>query len=252
MFGYKITPDDVAYKTFPKEEFKKFGMSSNEKILPEFIPPFNQLNTNSCVANSATAALSILLGLQGKPVIPLSRLFLYYNARVIDSTTNIDLGCFIPNCFNTLSTLGVCPETIWDFKESMVFKQPNIKAYKYGNDNKINAYYRITGNRVDEIVSAINASHPIVFGTAVNRNFCDNTFNNKDYIVSTPLGNTVGNHSMLIVGYKIVDGNTLFRIRNSWSKGWGEQGYCWFDESYINSYLSRDFWVPTNIPELVF
>jgi C1A family cysteine protease len=58
---------------------------------------------------------------------------------------------------------------------------------------------------------------------------------------------------LLITGFKrSVFGTRDFYIKNSWVSYWGVNGRTWFNQEYIMSDLSEDFWVPTLIPNLVF
>jgi C1A family cysteine protease len=51
-----------------------------------------------------------------------------------------------------------------------------------------------------------------------------------------------GGHSVLCVGYD--DNKKLFRIRNSWEKAVGENGYFYIPYDYVtNPDLASDFWV---------
>lgn len=42
-------------------------------------------------------------------------------------------------------------------------------------------------------------------------------------------------HAILIVGSAVNSGERRFRIRNSWGKGWGDNGSIWVHWSYISS-----------------
>src|ERR1043166_1642219 len=49
-------------------------------------------------------------------------------------------------------------------------------------------------------------------------------------------------HAIMCVGWKTVNGKVVWKIRNSWSTGWGDKGYCWIEEgSYSIGFEA--FWV---------
>ena len=51
----------------------------------------------------------------------------------------------------------------------------------------------------------------------------------------------LGGHAVLLVGYD--DSTRRFRLRNSWSEDWGQQGYGTLPYEYVtDGNLSDDFW----------
>lgn len=247
-FGYLRESYYSDVPSFPKNDLTKLASNTNEHYIEEYTPISNQQNLGSCVANATCDALEILLGNERKEVIQLSRLFVYWNARMYTKETNKDQGCFIRNAFDSIKRLGVCKEETWKYDEDNVFAQPPISAYKEGNDNTIEEFYRINSTdqtRINEIKLAILADHPVVFGTAVSEDFIYNTNPNK--VWSKP-DKIYGYHAMIIVGFK--DDN--FYIRNSWSQNWGDNGHCWMDKNYLTWSNTTDLYVPTLVPNLVF
>lgn len=195
--AYRKDPIDSKDKNF-SDLYPKLGNPvsySNQYNIPIYTPVNNQLSTSSCVGNATTSALEILQGVKNcNNVKQLSRLFVYYNARVKINEQNQDGGCIIRDCFSSLSTLGVCFEKTWNFDLNNVLKHPSLDAYKEANDNKITGYYRISasGNlRSDMIEQAIRANHPVVFGSLLSSEFM-NCFNKSDYPVFDTPSHTLG------------------------------------------------------------
>ena len=255
-FGFLPSENSVTDNSFTdiQSNIKKFASSSsNEHLIQEYTPVSNQLNLGSCVANATVDALEILMGLSGKP-IQLSRLFVYWNARLYDKSTDKDEGTFIRNAFNSLAKDGVCPESVWEYNTNKVFAQPPMEAYRQGLDNTIHSFYRInaTGDkRIEEIESAIRANHPVVFGTGVTDSFLRYAYSNTDKIWTAPTDKIVGLHAMIVTGVKEVNNNLQFYIRNSWGTDWGRSGHTWFDQSYFLHPTTSDIWVPTLMPNLL-
>jgi C1A family cysteine protease len=52
----------------------------------------------------------------------------------------------------------------------------------------------------------------------------------------------IGGHCMALVGYNAA--KKQFLVRNSWGKGWGDNGHHWMSFNYIcNLSLTDDVWV---------
>lgn len=243
-------------KDLPDSKDLKLTISKSVSLpseieLKEFTPISNQLSLGSCVANSTCDALEILQGYKDPDnVKQLSRLFVYFNSRKYHNEEKVDKGTYIRYAFASLKKLGVCLESTWDYDVNKVFSQPNLKAYKEGDDNTITGYYSITSSgkdRVNDICVALSKNHPVVFGTVIGNDFA----NNNRYIYDVPT-KTIGGHAMIVVGYRKTSSGVEFKIRNSWGSSWGDHGYTWMTESYIKSNLSSDFWVPTLVPNLLF
>jgi hypothetical protein len=93
---------------------------------------YDQEATGSCSANAICSAYSILNILNGRPPINLSRLFVYYNSRVMDNTQNIDAGAHLYHAFRTMQTNGCCLESMWPFYPNLLTLQPPLVCYQEG------------------------------------------------------------------------------------------------------------------------
>jgi len=270
-FGYKRDPqvgtdtNGNEYDWLAKDsDFKtqllpKLTLAAGDVDLSEYTTETNQFGLSACAGNATGDSIEVLNDIDEKakakaenrapkPPVQVSRLFIYSMARSLmdddgDGQGDIDKdeGTYIRLCFEVLSRFGVCEESIWAYDESKVFVAPSIKALRRAVGRRIHSYYRIkqTGDdRLDAMVSALRAKHPVVFGTLVDQAFMQT---NGPSIVSPPTGATVGGHAMLCVGY--VDGK--FLVKNSWGKGWRDNGFCLFTPEYMKWVNTWDLWVPT-------
>lgn len=216
-------------------------------LRPWCSPVENQGHVGSCVANSVVGALEFLNIRDGKPHVDLSRLYIYYNARLMTRTQDKDEGTYISVAMKTLASLGTCPESTWKYDPSSVFSRPSWEAYREGYANKIHSFYRIDGtgsSRNDGIVAALRAKHPVAFGMLVD----------SDYMALGPSGLTgmpsphrkvLGGHAQLIVGADL--NMKLFVVRNSWGPGWALAGHALIPWDYLDASEADDFWTPTAV-----
>jgi len=240
-------PGNYKDYSIAKSEFEKYGSANNslDYSIPEYTPISNQGSLNSCTANSLADILEILMGVKDKnSVVQLSRLFLYWNARVYIKESGKDEGCYISHALDSLTTLGVCREDTWKYDPNKVFAQPNLFAYAEANDNKTSDFYQIKNNRLNNIEQAVRSNHPVIFGTPVSKAFAETR-----YASELPIFNyasvSIGRHAMIVTGVKYINGNRFFLVRNSWGSSWGHNGHCLMTEDYLNHSDTNDLWVPT-------
>lgn len=228
--------------------------TGNQHIITEYTPISNQLSLGSCAANSGSDMWEILYGQNHPNDVPqLSRLFLYWNARVYSQDTGKDEGTYIHNAIDSLTKMGVCLESLWPYDVSKVFTQPNQICYKQGDDNTFKNYYQIMSfdnERLDEIELAIRANHPVVFGTQVDQDLMNYT-GDPNKVFEFPK-NPKGGHAILVTGVRTnAAGKREFLIRNSWGAGWGIGGHAWFSSEYMTNDETSDIFVGTLMPDLL-
>ena len=225
-------------------------VTTGDVDLSKFCVMQNQLRLNSCTGNGTAESVEILNNIAGYQPVPLSREFIYALARNEEpDPTNPghtmlekDQGAHIRDCFDVLSRYGVCDEYLWPYDETKVNTSPSLMAQRQALGHKIHSYYRIdaTGDdRLDQIVSALRANHPVVFGTNIEQSFEALASNTP---VGPPKGATVGGHCMVCVGFSSSKG---FIVKNSWGPNWGDGGFAFFTPEYLAWGGTSDIWVPT-------
>src|SRR5215831_2398267 len=108
----------------------------------------NQGRLGSCTANALVGALEFLEKKDGVHFVDLSRLFVYYNERVIEGTVDQDSGAFIRDGIKSLAKQGVCSEPEWPYKVSKFRRKPTRTCYRTAKKHRILSYHRIS--TVDE------------------------------------------------------------------------------------------------------
>ncbi len=236
------------------ESAKDFRMlAASGRTLPDKVnlrrwcsPVENQRQLNSCTANAAVGALEILERKQGIPQADLSRLFVYYNTRVLDGNVDSDIGAYISNSMKAIKLHGACLESMWRYDIGKVFARPGRECYKDGLIRQAMEYARVAQGH--GVRAALADGLPVVFGMMLHESF-NRTAGGKGIVPMPADGEmALGGHAMLIVGYDTEA--RMYLVRNSWGEQWGNRGYCRIPFAMVdNPRMSWDFWIVRAIEE---
>src|SRR5258708_7618286 len=91
---------------------------------------YHQGQLGSCTANAIGGAIEFDLMKQKAPVFMPSRLFIYYNERVIENTVNSDNGALIRDGVKAVNQQGVCNEVAWPYNISEFAQKPHATCYQ--------------------------------------------------------------------------------------------------------------------------
>ena len=195
----------------------------------------NQGELGSCTACALTGNLEFL-----KKKTIFSRLFLYYNERVIRNTQNTDSGASIRDGIKSLTKLGDCTENLWPYIIKEFTVKPDQQAYADALKYLVLSYYRI--GSLSEMKHTLSLGSPFVFGFSVYESF-ESPEVTKTGIIPMPgkKEHLLGGHAVMAVGFN--ETRKHFIVRNSWGKSWGDGGYFYMPYVYLeNSSLASDFW----------
>lgn len=209
-------------------------------LRPKMPPVEDQLYIGSCTANAAVGATEYLDVLDGGAFTNDSRLFVYYNSRLLSGLQNVDSGSYNRDTIRCLIKWGCCDESMWPYDPTKVFTQPDQTCYDAARPHKILSYSRL--NTRSDMLNCLNSGFPFIFGFTCYESF-DSEEVARTGIVNMPkLGEKdMGGHAVLAVGYDL--NQRRFIVRNSWGVNWGMQGYFTMPEEYLtNRDLSDDFW----------
>jgi C1A family cysteine protease len=215
-------------------------LPSKRDLRPYCSPVEDQKDLGSCTANALAGALEFLMKKDKVPLTDMSRLFIYYNERVIEHTVKTDSGAMIRDGIKTLVKQGFCSEPSWPYNIPKFAVKPPKKCYREALDYQILSYARI--NTVDEMRACLADGFPFVFGFAVYESF-EKQKVAKTGVVDMPKDNEsmLGGHAVLGVGYD--DKTKRFIVRNSWGTDWGKKGYFTMPYAYLKDRnLADDFW----------
>ena len=201
----------------------------------------DQGRLGSCTANALVGALEFLEIKDHLPAVDLSRLFIYYNERLIEHTVASDSGAMLRDGIKTLAKQGVCAESLWPYLISRFAQKPSPSCYREAQDHQITSYQRILN--LDEMLACLADGFPFVFGFTVYESFESQQVTQTGDVPMPATGERVlGGHAVLAVGYTQSD--RRFIARNSWGTEWGKQGYFTMPYDYLSDRnLSDDFWV---------
>jgi C1A family cysteine protease len=203
-------------------------------------PVENQKDLGSCTANALAGALEFLMKKDKTPFVDMSRLFIYYNERVIEHSVRTDSGAMIRDGIKTLVKQGACSEKNWPYDVTKFANKPPKICYTEALNYQIISYARI--NTLDEMRACLAEGYPFVFGFSVYENFESQQMAKTGVLDMPKTGERmVGGHAVLGVGYDEV--TKRFMVRNSWGTDWGKKGFFTMPYEYVEDRnLSDDFW----------
>jgi C1A family cysteine protease len=208
----------------------------------------DQGNIGSCTGNAIAGQIE-LIDRKGGKALDVSRLFIYYEERVLEGSVRYDAGAYIRDGIKVCYTKGAPLESLWPYVTNKFATKPPTTAYTDALKRKVTGYQRCTD--FTAVKNAVAAGNPVVIGFTVYNSF-EGTTNNTTGMMPFPNTATetiLGGHAVCIVGYNDTmpvagRANGRFICRNSWGTGWGDRGYFYMPYDVIKTTtMSSDFWL---------
>lgn len=198
----------------------------------------DQSRLGSCTAQALAGNLEFLDNIIDHIYTDVSRLFIYYNERVLIDTVEYDSGAMLRDGIKTLKNDGACEESTWPYIIERFAKKPPRRCYEKARAHRIVSYHRIETLR--EMLICLAEGFPFVFGFTVYESF-ETERVARTGVVNMPKKkeSAIGGHAVMAVGYN--QRKKRFLARNSWGKRWGMGGYFTMPFEYMES-LADDFW----------
>src|ERR1051326_749220 len=107
-------------------------------------PVLDQGALGSCTANAIAGAhrFDQMKERAAKPFPP-SRLFIYYNERVMEQTVSQDSGAMIRDGIKSIAKQGVCDEATWPYTIARFATKPPAPCYREALDHQALSYQRV-------------------------------------------------------------------------------------------------------------
>jgi len=207
----------------------------------------DQDQLGSCTGN-AIAGLIEYLDRKANKNLEVSRLFIYYQERLLEGTVNYDSGAYIRDGIKAVNLYGAPLESLWPYTIGRFATRPTTAAYTDAAKRKVGAYQRVTN--FAGVKTALAQGYPVVAGFTVYESFEGNANNTTGMMPypNTATEQVLGGHAVAIVGYNDNLNGGRFICRNSWGTNWGDRGYFYMPYDVIrNTSMSSDFWIITSV-----
>ena len=241
-FGWIPDLPDIRDHLYSAPQPTLEALPARVDLRPQCPPVLNQGRLGSCTANAIANAHLFDQRRQraAKPFLP-SRLFIYYNERVIEGTVNTDAGAQIRDGIKSVAKDGVCSEATWPYVIGKFTKKPSAAAYTEAKKYTATSYSRVT-RTLTQMKGCLASGYPFVFGFTVYERFASKaTAATGEAQLPLPGEGVVGGHAVLAVGYD--DSRQRFLVMNSWGTRWGQGGCFTMPYAYLtDTDLAADFW----------
>jgi len=226
--------DAAVHSTFKLEVFSADNLPSQIDLRSKMPPVVNQGNLGSCTSCATVAAFQYC-----DPTWFGSKLFVYYNTRMLDGTISRDAGSTLSQAVNAISKYGVCSELKWPYLVDKYAIQPSQDCYSQAADHQALQFSRVSQTEA-QMKGCLVSGYPFVFGFWVYSSF---ESINTSGMMSMPEPSEVllGGHAVICVGYD--DSRSCWICQNSWGTSWGDRGYFYMPYAYLdNQRLATDLW----------
>lgn len=240
-YGWRPQLPDVRDKMFVRA-LRGTILPPSVDLRPQCPPIYDQGQLGSCTANGIAAAIQFdQMKQNAVSVFAPSRLFIYYNERVIEGTVDQDAGAMIRDGIKSVASQGAPPESSWPYDITKFTVQPPPEAYVEAKGDLVSSYLAVNQD-IQDMRDCLAQSYPIVLGFSVYDGF-ESPDVAQMGVANLPGPNetVIGGHCVVCVGYD--DASGRFIGRNSWGTEWGQAGYFTIPYAYwTDPNLASDLW----------
>jgi len=225
------------------------ALPAHVDLRPQCPPVYDQGQLGSCTGNAIAGAIEFERWKQGLARWTPSRLFIYYNERVMEGTVASDSGASIRDGMKSVASQGDTPEEpgfapasdSWPYDPSQFAVEPWSGCYANAMHYTTYEYLSVSQD-VDDMRACLAAGYPFVFGWTVYESFESAAVAATGRVPMPGMfERVVGGHATVAVGYD--DPSSVFIVRNSWGSSWGDAGYFYLPYAYLaHPNLADDLW----------
>ncbi len=191
----------------------------------------NQGIFNSCVAHSICSCIELQLNMKDpKRFMPLSERYLWRNARLKSWGRLKNQGVYTRDGLKEALNKGISPEYLCAYKVSVMDDEPSKSADYIAKIYKkwIKSYYTVWSDI--EIRRQLSMGNPVIISVPIYPYWNDLYSQFYKGVLRPPISfeNSIGNHSVLVVGYN----KDFMYILNSWGTSWGDKGIGYLPWGY--------------------
>jgi C1A family cysteine protease len=140
-------------------------------LRPKCPPVYDQGQLGSCTSNAIGGAIEFDQMKEKLPQIFVpSRLFIYYNERVIEGTVHTDAGAMLRDGIKTVAKQGACPEPMWPYLIAKFKTKPSAACYTEAAKHTAVTYERLVQS-LSQMQGCLASGYPFVFGFTVYESF---------------------------------------------------------------------------------
>jgi C1A family cysteine protease len=255
---YTEETDEVKSILGSAKSYRKKRLTASVDLRPWCSAIEDQGMLGSCTAHAGAGIIEYYERRSFGRHIDASRLFLYKVTRNLMKQKG-DTGAYLRTTMGAMVLFGVPPEEYWPYSDDKdrFDQEPSSFCYAFAQNYQTIKYFRHdpSGTKAEEILGRLKTylskGHPAMFGFTVY-NSIEQAEKTGRIPFPSPKEKIEGGHAVVVVGYddqmriknkygKIETVGALL-IRNSWGKGWGEEGYGWLPYEYVLRGLAEDFW----------
>jgi C1A family cysteine protease len=208
-------------------------------------PVYDQGQLGSCTANAIAGALEFDRKKQNLSDFVPSRLFIYYNERVMEGTVGSDSGAQIRDGIKSVAKIGAPPEKDWPYDIAKFTQRPPAQAYTDAKYDRALRYMRLV-QTLQQMQGCLAGGYPFVFGFTVYESFESQAVAQTGIMPMPAPGEAkLGGHAVMAVGYD--NTKRMMTVRNSWGSSWGDQGYFYMPYEFIISNNTSDLWTVQSV-----
>ena len=242
--GYKF--NDTIYKLQRevsehalRENYEAHDPTSDSVDLRKFFSEIrDQGEERACASFAAVSVFEYFQHRYGiKDNFNMSPAFAYYNARMRGGSAMPGKGSSISDNIEAMHELGICHESLWEYKRGNIDQKPSEEAFKDATSQTVVKALNVQidadpDKTMRNIKSALCDGYPVLISLKVY-----DSFSAPHGIVPHPTDEELGagdkdaRHALVLCGYS--DEHKFFIARNSWGKKFGDKGYCYIPYSYI-------------------